>query len=672
MRRTVSPTVWSCVILCGLLTLLPGQAVSASLQQGPSESSLPNNKDALGLTDQAQFAAVNQHTFNIPFTLNSDLDSIVEVLLFHSSDRGRTWELHSRLSPTAKHFPYSCEHDGEFWFTVRSQNRDGAIVPGGQLYPDLKILVDTRQPELTFDVRPDAAGRVIGAWRADDLNLDPHSLSIQYQSGNDSRWKEVSNLVPPSTGRVFQSQLAWWPEGDSRQLRVRAAIKDKAGNTVVVEREINIPQVANLTRIQANPASHLAQRNQREMAQKAEATQAVDVPARFASTENQLDVNAPKQGESTEAPPPPIGLVNQSAVQPMTPLPVPAGSQVQRTNPNPSQPQVWNSQPNGQTGQGSVMTNSAGGYQWHSRSPEEADRNSQGLVVSEGTTLRQSNDGFNRPLNSTMAATSSTSQSGPGSEEQMMQSQTGAGQSMMSNASFTNSSSLQAGNGQSSAGNPGFSESLLSLARPINSQRFNLDYEVDAVGPSGVKDVTLWSTTDGGQNWRAWGVDEDRTSPFRVEVPQDGLYGFRIVISSNDGLRGRSPRPGDAPDVWLLVDTQIPLAKIVSAPFGEGAEVGNLVIQYQVEDSFPALRPISLSYGRQPMGPWTTIASGLRNEGRHVWKPDLQTPDSVYLRLEARDTAGNLAIDITPQPIDISGLKPRGHIRDVRPLHGTN
>ena len=111
---------------------------------------------------------------------------------------------------------------------------------------------------------------------------------------------------------------------------------------------------------------------------------------------------------------------------------------------------------------------------------------------------------------------------------------------------------------------------------------------------------------------------------------------------------------------------------ITSAPYGDTTEVGKLIINWQARDQALQLRPITLQYSRAPSGPWTNIESGLRNEGRYVWKPALQTPDKVYLRIEALDDAGNKGVFQTDQPLDISGLKPRGHIRSVRPIGGNS
>ena len=51
--------------------------------------------------------------------------------------------------------------------------------------------------------------------------------------------------------------------------------------------------------------------------------------------------------------------------------------------------------------------------------------------------------------------------------------------------------------------------------RMVNSRTFELEYDVDSVGPSGIGRVELWGTRDGGQTWRRFTVDSDKRSPLR-------------------------------------------------------------------------------------------------------------------------------------------------------------
>ena len=47
-----------------------------------------------------------------------------------------------------------------------------------------ELQLDTVKPTMEFQVRPDAAGRIVGSWNALDQNIDPWSMVIQYRSAD--------------------------------------------------------------------------------------------------------------------------------------------------------------------------------------------------------------------------------------------------------------------------------------------------------------------------------------------------------------------------------------------------------------------------------------------------------------------------------------------------------
>lgn len=200
-----------------------------------------------------------------------------------------------------------------------------------------------------------------------------------------------------------------------------------------------------------------------------------------------------------------------------------------------------------------------------------------------------------------------------------------------------------------------------------NSKKFNLDYDLDSVGPSGVKEVELWATRDGGTSWMKWGLDEDKKSPFAVEVEEEGLYGFRMVVVGGTGLASNRPRPGDPADIWVTVDLTMPNARITSAIYGAGEQAGQLDIRWEASDERLATRPIALYYAEKPDGPWQPIATGLANSGQYYWSVPPDVPQEVFLKIEARDDAGNKTSYQVERAVNIEGLAPQGRIRGIRP-----
>jgi hypothetical protein len=204
--------------------------------------------------------------------------------------------------------------------------------------------------------------------------------------------------------------------------------------------------------------------------------------------------------------------------------------------------------------------------------------------------------------------------------------------------------------------------------RLVNSRKFELDYDVESVGPSGVAKVELWATSDGGKTWKSYGADPDSTSPYVVQVEGEGTFGFRMVIEATTGLRSPQPQPGDLPEIWIGVDVTRPTARITAAVPGTGEHAGELIIEWTADDPALAARPISLSFADRLEGPWTTLASGVPNQGSYAWRLDNRAPERLYLKLDVRDEAGNVGTFVTPEAVSLTRVKPQGKIRGVRPI----
>lgn len=203
--------------------------------------------------------------------------------------------------------------------------------------------------------------------------------------------------------------------------------------------------------------------------------------------------------------------------------------------------------------------------------------------------------------------------------------------------------------------------------RWINTSHVELTYDVAEVGPGGVGKVEVWGTRDGGRTWSSYGVDNDRRSPVRVLMPEDGVIGMRIVVQSVSGVGGRRPAAGDIPEVWVGVDRNPPWARIHSTELRNDGGERRLLIRWEAQDDHLKARPISLSMSPFPGGPWSPIASGLRNTGLYVWPLRGDLPEQVYLRLDVEDEANNAFSFETPRPVSLTPHAPEGTIRQIGP-----
>ena len=117
---------------------------------------------------------------------------------------------------------------------------------------------------------------------------------------------------------------------------------------------------------------------------------------------------------------------------------------------------------------------------------------------------------------------------------------------------------------------------------------------------------------------------------------------------------------------WVSQLAGVTLRRDNSA-YGQGEAAGKLEVRWEASDANLGPRPITLAISDRPDGQFTAIAAGLPNIGQYAWEFDPRSPRQIYLRLEVRDDAGNVAIDQLSEPIKVEGLEPKGQIRGFSP-----
>jgi hypothetical protein len=199
-----------------------------------------------------------------------------------------------------------------------------------------------------------------------------------------------------------------------------------------------------------------------------------------------------------------------------------------------------------------------------------------------------------------------------------------------------------------------------------NTNLIDLNYEVSKVGPSGVGHVTLYVTMDDGGTWKEYGDDTDLTPPFGLELPAEGLYGFSLIVRSKAGLGRPAPQPGQAPDIRVELDTTPPEAVLYRVE-ADPRRKDMLFLTWDATDKNLADKPISLFWSVKPEGPWQPISGDIANTGRHPWQMPADLPFKVYLRLQVKDLAGNVATADTQEPVLVDLTEPEGKITGLVP-----
>jgi hypothetical protein len=209
--------------------------------------------------------------------------------------------------------------------------------------------------------------------------------------------------------------------------------------------------------------------------------------------------------------------------------------------------------------------------------------------------------------------------------------------------------------------------SYQSAAGPqvIKHHIFDLEYQVDDVGPSGVSAVELFVTEDGGQHWFTYGNDDDLRSPVLIDTRGEGTFGFAVRVRNGLGFADDPPQPGQAPEMVVVVDESLPVIELAQ-PTMRTDGFGTIQLSWQVRDKNPASTPVRLEYAAAPNGPWTPVFDWQFDQSNYQWGVRPGTPTQLYFRLLARDAAGNVASAQTTQAVVVDLRRPVGRLLRVQ------
>ncbi len=656
-----------CIACCvNVTTYAQNNFNQANIDQGragePAQRSDPSaapNSQALGpfFTRSARFG--------IPISVKNEQNIYSEVRLFVSKNRGASWELYRREQPRPCEVSFTANEDGEYWFGISLIDKNNQAHPAvNQIKPKLMVTIDRQKPQFFFDVQVGQGGSLTGKWQASDPLLDDSTIKIEYRpivfaTASEPEWKTVSVPFQADSQRgQTQDSYTWWPDANIYDFIVRAEIRDRAGNVSTVERQVTLPKLA------ARP-TELQARNRTQLPSHLASTQGGPPSSVDPFSRTDLNTNSssipwsnqardPRSTNNAQNPQTPSANIATSAIEnfgnqnavasTLRPLQEPRLEATQNRSQDTLQASNLNNfeaPPRRQELGGLTNSNHQGDFPLQ-----------PGTIGTESTTTTRTTPGTTRQAPpSTNPQTQLVSQAGDGK--------------------FSKSGSSNEGIAQSQPASPA-NASPQRFARLVSSSRFKFAYEVESVGPSGVAQVELYVTQDNGNTWEAYGIDTDSISPFPVEAPGEGLFGFRIVVTSKDGLVGQRPQPGSPADIWIDIDLTKPQGDIQSWQHGKGSEAGKLVINWTAQDSRLHERPITLKYAENAQGPWKVIAEGLPNDGNYAWRITSNTPRVAYLRMEVRDRAGNVLVVQPPNPADLGGISPRGRINGFEQFEETS
>lgn len=201
----------------------------------------------------------------------------------------------------------------------------------------------------------------------------------------------------------------------------------------------------------------------------------------------------------------------------------------------------------------------------------------------------------------------------------------------------------------------------------INTTRASLSYQIGQVGPSGLGKIEVWITRDQGRNWKRLCDDPDCKSPVEIELPGEGLYGLRLVVSNGSGFGNTTPGENDEPDLWVEVDATKPVAQLQKVHPATGSDAPTIFMSWTSSDKNLGLEPVDLYYSTRHGGPWMPIAQGLNKEGNYRWPIPRSEGSQYYIRLAVTDQAGNKSYSET-EPLVLDLLRPTPKMVRIEPI----
>jgi len=644
-----------------------------------------------------------QNLFLVPYQWSSAADPAAAqaVWLFVSRDGGTTWQKISEAKPHVKAFNYHAEADGAYAFAIRSIDATGQALPAGPYRPELFVIVDTTIPqvdELSGYVRDDGVLEL--RWHATDQNLDPNSWRFEALLEPGRNWQTIPAATATGAGTDV-GLTSWQPPVGSRPVAVRATVFDRAGNSAVYQTPISLTPIGNVpashwpamingrggeipTDTSGNPLTLNPWDNRLPPASQSAAIDAAR-STQHGESYGWVSSSAASAGTTTSSTPvaqqwpagatavAPFRLSGGASNVPTdaattyghplstgVALPSSATAESRRGDPggwtSPAAPTEVAGPRSPAAGDGEhALAGNCPGPAFQPLEPfRKASITRLPPVDRESPEIVAPLPPPNHPLTNTPA------ESEPKTQPPLLLIEPIA-------PALPVATSIPAATTQSH----GLVAKPPVTPKQVGSRTFALEYELAGLGQNGVSRVALWGSRDGGQSWHHYADDEDHRSPLSVTVDDAGLYGFRIVVEAAGGPAASVPRTGDQPELWVAVDLARPLAELISIQPGSGNLADHLILRWRAEDDNLEPRPIALFYSSRPSGPWSTIATGLENTGEYSWRIERCVPPQIYLRLEVRDLAGNLAAFQTAGSVEIQSPQLDDTPQSVTPVRPT-
>ncbi|WP_437187050.1 Ig-like domain repeat protein [Planctomicrobium sp. SH668] len=183
------------------------------------------------------------------------------------------------------------------------------------------------------------------------------------------------------------------------------------------------------------------------------------------------------------------------------------------------------------------------------------------------------------------------------------------------------------------------------------SRRFRIPFQFDSaeLNRLGTREVQLFVSRDGGNQWKMSDSVSPETSKFTFEANDDGVYLFSVKTVSASGLL--YPAGPHQAGLEILVDSTPPQFEMSLTE----VEPGRVKLSWEANDTYLDSNSLKLEYSEQNTDVWKVVAIRPQSQGQTTWTSS--QAGKLTVRGSVADLAGNITEASTS--CDIAGVPKR-------------
>jgi len=188
-----------------------------------------------------------------------------------------------------------------------------------------------------------------------------------------------------------------------------------------------------------------------------------------------------------------------------------------------------------------------------------------------------------------------------------------------------------------------------------------LDVTADDGEGSGVAQVKLWLSQDNGVTWSPSGTAAGgQPLVFKSTTGKYALFATGVDKAGNESP---APKPGQAPQVTLEINTTTPLVRLktlVSGGYISGTS--EMPIEWEAVSPKPAERPVSIFLSPDGGNAWSAVATDIANSGTFLWTVPPINSANCILKIVTKDASGTEGAAESTKTFTIDSTKPTSAI----------